>query len=178
MRTDASLKCYYANVDNSLLSKIEEIHALVADSSYDIIALNEVKPKQGEISSLETLNIQGYELFTSKFTKPDTRGKCIYTKNHLSASQIIPNSVSVFNDVVWISISEDGSTEKYFFGCIYRSDTPGTAKKYDKALSDHLLWASQESGYLNKVVVGDFNMPNVKWTPGPTITPRHNTVAQ
>ena len=26
-----------------------------------------------------------------------------------------------------------------------------------------------------QVVVGDFNMPNVKWTPGPTITPRQNS---
>ena len=118
IKSTGCLKCYYANVDNSLLSKMEEIQALVAESSYDIIALNEVKPKNGVISSLSLLNIQGYELLYSDFSKPDTRGVCIYIKKHLSASQIVPSSVTEFNDVVWVSVSENGCKDKILFGCV------------------------------------------------------------
>ena len=53
-------------------------------------------------------------------------------------------------------------------GCIYRIGTPTTARKYDEALLENLLWAS-ETKHLQKVIVGDFNMPNVSWSPGPTI---------
>ena len=153
---------------------MEEIQILIAESSYDIIALNEVKPKNGEIGSLSLLNIQGYELFYSDFEKLDTRGVCIYIKKHLSASQIVPPSIKEFNDVVWVSITENRSNDKVLFGCVYRSGTQATAKKYDKALHEHMLWASQESGYCDKVIVGDFNQPNVNWTPEPSITPRQS----
>jgi exonuclease III len=153
---------------------MEEMQNIVNEFSYDVLALNEVKPKNGEISDVETLNIKGYTLFSSDFSKADTRGVCVYLKNHLTASQIFPKSVAVFNDVVWMSITENGGSEKFLFGCVYRSGTRNTAKKYDKALYEHLLWASQEYGYCKKVIVGDFNMPNVEWNPGQTSWPRFN----
>ena len=118
------------------------------------------------------MNIKGYTLLPSDFSKADTRGVCVYLKNHLTASQIVPKSSAIFNDAVWISINESGSSEKFLFGCVYRSGTPNTAKKYDKALYEHLLWASQEIGYCKKGIVGDFNMPNVEWNPGPGLIHR------
>ena len=72
-----NVSVYYANVDNSLLSKMDELKALLSGTSYDIICLNEVKPKNGEIPSPQALNIKGYRLFYSDFYKVDTRGVCI-----------------------------------------------------------------------------------------------------
>ena len=51
--TEINLEVYYANVDNSLLSKIDELKALMSHYPKDIIALNKVKPKYGEIPSHE-----------------------------------------------------------------------------------------------------------------------------
>ena len=51
----SNIKVYYANVGNSLLSKMEE--CIISEFSYDIIAVNEVKPY--------ALNLNGYDLFTS-----------------------------------------------------------------------------------------------------------------
>ena len=83
-RRMSSLKCFYANVDNSLLSKMEEVQNIVNEFSYDVLAFNEVKPKNGEISDVQTLNIKGYTLLPSDFSKADTRGVCVYLKNHLT----------------------------------------------------------------------------------------------
>ena len=162
---------YYANVDNSLLSKTEELNELVAEFSFDVMALNEIKPKNGGIKLLETLNIEGYALFTSDFQIEDTRGVCIYVKKHLCASQIVPNTALEFNDCVWVSIGNENCDEKVLLGCLYRSGTPATANKYDKALHENLLWASTNTTFANTIVVGDFNMPNIIWNPGPIVPP-------
>ena len=143
-------------MDNSLLSKIDELKALISYYPIDIIALNEIKPKYGEIPSHEALNIKGYDLFTSDFLQADTRGVCIYVKSHLSATQIIPNSNTTlsYNDCVWVTIAGDTGV-KLLFGCVYRSGTPATAKKYDDALFANLLWASKERNEIHKIIVGD-----------------------
>ena len=166
-----NLKVYYANVDNSLLSKFEELCSVVAETSYDIVALNEVKPKNGIISMTETLNLDGYDLFISNLSKKDTRGVCIYVKKHLKASQVTPNTSKKFNDFVWVRISEQSnSNNQVLIGCIYRSGTPETASKYDNALHEQLLWASKDKKSTHKIIVGDFNMPNITWTPDPILS--------
>ena len=71
------MKIYYTNVDNSLLSKYDELYTISKD--YDVIALTEIKPKNGKIPELELLQIPGYDLHTSDLMQENTRGTCIYT---------------------------------------------------------------------------------------------------
>ena len=66
-----NIKVYYTIVDNSLLSKMEELQSIISEFSYDIIAVNEVKPKNGLTPSKDTLNLDGYDLFTSDFDEID-----------------------------------------------------------------------------------------------------------
>ena len=162
------ISVYYANVDNSLLSKMDELKALLSITYYDIISLNEVKPKNGEIPSPSVLTIQGYQLFHSVFQKVDSRGVCIYVKEHLNANQVYPVTSCSFTDSVWISITDSSNQDKYLIGCIYRSGTPATAKKYDTGLNQQLTWASSQDAFKSKVILGDFNMPRINWTPEPT----------
>ena len=167
--TNHILNVCYANVDNSLLSKIDELKALMSEFNLDIVGLNEVKPKNGEIPTEATLQLPGYQLFCSDFHKEDTRGACIYVKNNLNVSQIFPDTGPVFNDAVWISITGGSSDDSILMGCVYRSGTPATAKKYDKELNKQLLWASNQSQYPSKIIFGDFNMPNISWNPEPSL---------
>ena len=181
LRVDISghLSVYYANVDNSLLSKMDELKVLLSETSYDIIGLNEVKPKHGETPSPEALAIQGYDLFYSDFNKVDTRGVCIYVKEHLNACQVYPSNSHCFTDSVWVSITDSSNKDKCLIGCIYRSGTIATAKKYDPGLNQQLTWASTQSIYNSKVIFGDFNMPKIKWTPEPTLqVPEERSVSR
>ena len=167
---DRNLTVYYANADNSLLSKMEELLCIVSESSVDIIAINEVKPKNGKIAAKETLNINGYQLFISDFDKEDNRGVCVYVKQHLATTQLFPSNINNFNDSVWVCIIKNtGDSNEILFGCIYRSGTRLTANKHDKGLHEQLLWASSDCSQSHKIIVGDFNRPNIKWTPEPTI---------
>ena len=43
------LRVHYANVDNSLLSKDDEITLLIANNKYDVLAFREGKPKHGTL---------------------------------------------------------------------------------------------------------------------------------
>ena len=58
-----ALRVYYTNVDNSLLSKYDELNAIAKD--YDVIALNEIKPKNGSVPNLEILQLPWFDLFTN-----------------------------------------------------------------------------------------------------------------
>ena len=155
-----------------MLSKKEELSSALTEFPYDIIAITEVKPKHGKISSIATLNLDGYDLYNNDFDEPDTRGVCIYTKKHLSVSQVFPTTVNEFNDSVWIHVKKLGHSSEVLLGCIYRSGTPATASKYDKGLYEQMLWAAQNCNHSHKIITGDFNMPNITWTPEPTLTPR------
>ena len=167
---DASnIKVYYTNVDNSLLSKIEELQCMIDEFSFDIIAVNEIKPKNGQTPSKDTLNMNGYDLFISDFDEIDTRGVCVYVKKHLSSTQLIPSNVNKFNDSVWVSVKDLCNSNEVLLGCIYRSGTSATAKKYDKGLHEQLMWASSECSQTHKIIVGDFNYPNITWSPEPSI---------
>lgn len=165
-----NLNVYYTNVDNSLLSKMEELQCIVSEFSYDIIAVNEVKPKNGKIASKDTLKLDGYEFFSNDFDQGDTRGVCIYVKKHLSATQLTPNNSHQFSDSVWVCVKDSSGSNESLFGCIYRSGTIATAKKYDKGLLEQLLWASSDCNQARKIIIGDFNYPNVNWSPEPSIS--------
>ena len=139
-----NIKVYYANVDKSLLSKMEELQSIISEFSYDIIAVNEVKPKNGLSPSNNTLNLDGYDLFTSDFDEIDTRGVCVYVNKHLSTTQLTPSTLSKFSDSVWVCVKDLSNSNEVLLGCIYRSGTSTTAKKYDKGLQEQLMWVSLE----------------------------------
>ena len=71
----------YSNIDNSILSKIDELRCKAADEKPDIIALTEIKPKHGNVPDTNTMNIVGYTLYTSNLEERPTRGVYIYVNN-------------------------------------------------------------------------------------------------
>jgi hypothetical protein len=157
----------YANVDNSLISKYEELCVLVNINKYDIIALNEVKPKNGVTPDLSMLALDGYTLYTSNFEEPCTRGVCIYVNNRLE-STVVTLPGDTYKDAVWVKTFDRKHKDTTLVGCIYRSGTPATARRFDQQLNTTLTQAS-ELDNCNKIIVGDFNMNRIKWEPEPII---------
>ena len=149
---------YYANVDNSLLSKYDEITLQISNNKYDVLTFTEVKPKHGTLPDQSTLNIPGYILFTSDLDQPNSRGVVIYIKEQFQAKVVQPTIGTIFYDAIWTSI-KGAENATLLLGCIYRSSTPATAIPRDVALHEAILWSANHSGFSHKLLVGDFNHP-------------------
>ena len=160
------LRVYYANVDNSLLSKYDEITLLIANNKYDVLAVTEVEPKHGTLPEQSTQNIPGYDLFTSDLHQPNSRGVVIYIKEQFQAKVVQPITGIIFYNAIWTSI-KGTENATLLLCCIYRSGTPATAIPKDVALHEALLWSANHSGFSHKLLVGDFNHPTIEWTPSP-----------
>lgn len=128
-----ALKVYYTNMNNSLLSKCDELSIISKDD--DVIARN------GEIPYPELLQIPGYNLFTNDLQEPGTRGACIYIRDNHKVCRYPHPAHDQFSDTVWITFkTKDTST---LIGCIYRSGTPETPRQRDKQLHAALRHSSE-----------------------------------
>ena len=112
-------------MDNSLHSKMNELKIKTHEKQYDIIALNEIKPKNGTMPDLKNLQLNGYTLHTSNLEPEDVRGTCIYVNNKFKSSQIKLANHN-FEDSVSVEISGHNQS-KILVTCIYRSGSPNKA---------------------------------------------------
>ena len=154
-------------MDNSLLSKIDELKIRVHSESYDIITLNEIKPKNGHIPDLKTLQLPGYTLHTCNYDSEDTRGTCIYINNKFKSAEVKIQNHNFADSTTAEIIGKNNL--KLLITCMYRSGTPAKAVANDKEMYNLLRSLSTLSGYQSKVIVGDFNLNKIKWTPDPEL---------
>lgn len=141
------------------------LHAQIQAQEPEIIALTEIKPKNGKIPDNKLLEIEGYTLHMSNIEATDTRGVCIYVSNKYKSVQVKGNHN--YNDAVWVSIYGDDKQQKVLLGCVYRSGTPATAIKYDENLNQMMIMMSNLPHFMQKYCFGDFNYNKIKWTPQP-----------
>ena len=167
------LKLCYTNTDNSLLSKINELKVRIREKDYDIILLNEIKPKNGEMPDSKVLSIDGYTMHMNETDSPETRGVCIYVKNKYK-SQIVNLENTKYKDMICVSISGSGN-KKILVSCVYRSGSPDKAREHDEDLFSEIRKFADIRGHNIKVMCGDFNLNRIKWTPEPEITSEHWT---
>ena len=168
-----NLKTYYTNVDNSLMSKMDELRIKITDQNYNIICVTEIKPKIGNIPEKTPLDIPGYDfVVNSEYRNPETRGVGIYTKTNLQSEQIENETTELFADSVWISIGGKNADYKLLVGCIYRSGTPEKAVTLDKNMHEMINTMALNNKFSQVVIAGDFNHPDITWYPYPS-TP-HN----
>ena len=79
----------YSNVDNSLLSKLDELRVLAHTNKYDIITLTEIKPKHSILPDPASLQINGYTLYLGDLANTNSRGVCCYVNDKLSSEIIL-----------------------------------------------------------------------------------------
>ena len=153
----------YSNVDNSLLSKINEISLRIYKLNPDFVLLTEIKPKYGQIPDKEVLQLNGYDLFLNNaYDDNDNRGTAIYTKSSLEAVQVINEDTNLFKDSVWVCV-RGSNGKQLLLGNIYRSGTPEKAKRLDENLHKAMRKMCTNPAYNNIILTGDFNHGDIKW---------------
>ena len=161
------IKLCYSNVDNSLLSKINELRIKTHDKRYDIILMNEIKPKNGKMPDLKNLQLNGYSLHTSNLEPDDVRGTCIYINNKFKSSEVtLPNHN--FTDAISVEVTGQNKG-KILVCCIYRSGSPQKAITKDEDLYKLIRSITAAPGYKMKIIVGDFNLNRISWNPDPEL---------
>ena len=126
------LSLTYNNVDNSLLSKIDELRIHVNLEDPDIIILNEIKPKNGKMPDLRNLQLSEYCMFTNDTEIKDTRGTCIYIKNKYQSAEV-PIGNHNFKDTNSVEIIGQNNI-KILITVIYRSGSPEKAAANDEEM--------------------------------------------
>jgi hypothetical protein len=149
----------YTNAD-SLFNKMGELSALINSQSErpSIIAVTEFKPKGKNSVQICDFSIPGFEMF-SNIDDKNTRGILIYVKNGIECSQIELHC----NFVEFIAIKIKGvgiKNESLLFCCCYRS--PSCDVDNSRLLFD-LLGGICVQPCDRKIVIGDFNFPNIDW---------------
>ena len=159
----------YTNTDNSPLSKLDELKVRLTTDPRDIICITEIKPKIGTIPDETLLQINGYDLHVNKtYMYNDTRGTAMYTKKELKATVVDNNISTEFKDALWINIPGP-CNDNLLVGCIYRSGSPNKAVQLDQKLHAMMKHMAIDVGYKQVMMIGDFNHPNILWTPEPII---------
>ena len=148
------------------MSKINDLRIHAAQNKPDVIALNEIKPKNGAVPEPRSFNIPGYTPYTNNLEDPDVRGVCVYVRNCFKSNHVnIPDHN--FKDVATVAINTQNSC--LMIQCIYRSGTVKKAQELDDELHKLLRKSSTIQGFNQKITVGDFNLNKVNWTPEPIV---------
>lgn len=104
------------------------------------------------------LSIVGYNCFRSNVSK-STRGVVIFVKNTISANLRKDLTDNEYLESVWVDIAID-SKNMFLLGGIYRS--PNSSQDNTMKLFQLLNETCNEK-YTHKIILGDFNFPDIDW---------------
>ena len=146
----------YTNAD-CLLNKMPELEARIQHENPHLIAITEYKPKNARfIITDPELKINGYQTLRTPAEK-NGRGCLVYIRNDLEAN---PTEMKTnYEDAIILEIRLTGH-DKLMVGCIYRS--PNSSEAKNSALLD-LLKELEQANHTHKLIVGDFNFPQIDW---------------
>ena len=129
--------------------------------------MNEIIPKNGKLPDIRNLQIPGYTLHTSKLDAEEVRGTCMYvTSKYKSSERKLENHN--FTDSISVEISGQNKS-RILVTCIYRSGSPQKAIQKDEELHKLMKAIADAPGYKMKIIVGDFNLNKIVWTPEPEL---------
>jgi hypothetical protein len=148
----------YANAQ-SLLSKINELEAIAADTKPDLIFICETWCNT-DINNA-SLNICGYKFQTElRMDRADTTygmggGLVVYAKDGLEILKC--DNVLPFNQYCKLKI--DACGEEFYFYVIYR---PLSGRYVSKTMLGDLIKNAEKKC----TMIGDFNLPDIDWATG------------
>lgn len=155
----------FSNVDIFTSDKVNELKARIGDMSVKphVISMLEVKPKNYRYErSMVEFNITGYELFGKNVSEESCgRGMLMYVKHGVSYSV---EEGDDFCEYIKVIIKGE---EDILLTAVYRS--PNSTIENNNKLLD-LLQEIGEQRKMHKIVIGDFNLPNINWTTCTTLS--------
>ena len=150
----------FSNVDVFSPDKIREIRHRLHDSKVKphVIALQEIRPKNYRFERLLVeYSIDGYEILEKNVTDAkEGRGLFLYIRNNVSYSEITMNQ----EYCEYMPIEIKGIEDTLLIASVYRSPNN------DSTGNDNLIKLLHEvidhqAKY--KLIIRDFNLPNINW---------------
>ena len=165
-----SIGILYTNADQLTPSKMTELKILVERKKPLIVAVCEIKPKNGSERSSKDYEIPNYTTHPVNLDNVSGRGIAIYTHKSLDNStiQITPNQS--FDEVCLLEIRLRGG-DMLLFGCFYRSPTVCESSSKNNDNLNRILKCVSLKKYSHICIVGDFNYKSINWA---TWTTTHN----
>ena len=149
----------FSNVDVYSIDKVLELRSQIdmMEDKPKVIGLIEVKPKHFRfVRNTEEYKIEGYEMIENNLFKSEGRGLLIYVKYGIKFTSVPLKSL--FCEYCCLEINLQGGN--LVLALVYRS--PSSAEHNNQMLMDLM----QEVNYLRapyKVIMGDFNLPQIDW---------------
>ena len=145
----------YSNVD-SYLNKRDEFLMRLDVLKPDIIALTEIKANNQKFFNESEYALDNYDTFINKNHK---LGTVLHTDKSLKAQEVSILNDNEFEESVWCTFTTHNA-EKVLLGCIYRSpnSSPTNTENLKSLLSSQLIQT-----YDKICIVGDFNLPSIRW---------------
>jgi len=105
-------------------------------------------------------NLPGYNIFTHGLDDPTKRGLLLYISVDIEASLVdVPSAI---RECLFVLLKNRRKTNSLLVGNIYRS--PNSSEENDINL--HQLFKYIDQNYkFSKLIIGDFNFPNIHWYP-------------
>ena len=160
----------YTNADQLTSLKKSELRELITQHKPHIIAICEVKPKNGAERTLQDYTMNGYVLHHTNIDSNVGRGIAIYV--HSSIANLISQiNTTPFREACILEIYLQG-TDTMVFGCFYRSPSLNSASdENNDNLNAVLKNLALNKKYSHKCFVGDFNFNSINWN---TCSSSHN----
>jgi len=149
-----SIKILFTNADQLTHAKKNELEQRIITEKPMLIAVSEVKPKNGREMSEADYGIDGYTI--NQVNKASGRGIIVYSHNSLDKSAIQIKLGNSFNEACLLEVRLlNGDT--LLFGCIYRSPTHTKSSDENNEQLIKLIERIKVKKYSHVCLVGDCN---------------------
>ena len=157
-----AIKVLFTNADQFTHAKKVELKQRIITEKPMMIAVSEVKPKNGREMSEIDYSIDDYTINHVNLDKTAGRGIIVYTHNSLDKSAIQVKVSNSFEEACLIEVRlRNGYT--LMFGCIYRSPTQTDISDSNNENLNQLLIDLSTKSYSHICLVGDFNFRDINW---------------
>ena len=153
------IRVMYTNAD-VLTNKIDLMKARCQTESPNIVAINEVKPKNQRFNVLPAefnMNELGLDMFTNNIEEAKGRGQLLYVSKFLNAKRVYLDSH--FEEAICVKI-DLRNNDKLHIVLIYRSPS---SQDVNNTYLNNLLEEVCQKGTSHVLLLGDFNFGNIDW---------------
>ena len=173
---NSTMNIMYTNADQLTATKKTELEFKISLEKPMIVAICEVKNKNGKTRDIVEYEIEGFKLFYVNLANKPGRGIAVYIHNSMEKSVQHISSKLNYEECCLIEINLR-SNDKMLFGCIYRSPTPSATSEENNKVLNQLLNHISIQKYSHICLVGDFNYKKINWK-NMTTTESENSIEQ
>ncbi|GAA42751.2 hypothetical protein CLF_112338 [Clonorchis sinensis] len=142
----------------SLLPKIHNCRAISAIAQPSVICVTETWPTDETPDT--AVSLPGYDIHRSDRKNSRGGGCAIYSKTELRATPFVDSSLEGIPETTWISTER--TKRPVLVGCIYLPPAPSPDSIADLS---RIISTAHALPHTSKFLLGDFNLPEVSWSP-------------